>query len=216
MSKLILLLVTLSCAVAKGISPWTLALRYMDCDLRRFLNREGTFFTLLSANLKKMIEDYAFYSAQLELVEEYGALIHDLSGLLRNSSLPYELKYGLIVRFIAHRKNADFDFLNRLLSCAGPSDGNPLISQCILEGNYAGVTILIDLGADVNMLSITGQTPLFVAARIGETEIVKLLLANPRTDTAIACNGITPLMIACMSGHLDTARLFPDFPGEPL
>lgn len=58
----------------------------------------------------------------------------------------------------------------------------------------------LDLGQMAICLTIDMQTPLHLAARFGDTEIVKLLLQYPQSLTTTDINGRTPLIQAAYSG----------------
>lgn len=56
--------------------------------------------------------------------------------------------------------------------------------------------MLFDAGADINLVSHDGATPLFVAAFSGHIEIVRLFMDNGASfDTVSEC-GATPLFVA--------------------
>lgn len=69
------------------------------------------------------------------------------------------------------------------------------------------VVYLIQHGANVNVVGLANDTPLYHAARRGNLEIVKLLLeagADPALKTKF---GSTPLTAAVSGGHLETAKI---------
>ena len=70
------------------------------------------------------------------------------------------------------------------------------------------VEVELAKGADVNAV-INGNSPLMLAARIGNTEIIrKLLDAEARIDNAtLGAERRTPLMVAIASGNADAAHL---------
>ena len=64
----------------------------------------------------------------------------------------------------------------------------------------------INLGADVNIITDDGLTPLYIACYKGQKDIVNVLLSQESIDINKATatdNGITPLYIACEKGHTD-------------
>jgi uncharacterized protein len=100
----------------------------------------------------------------------------------------------------------------RALELRGEGEGpcaTPLISACAME-QHAVVKLLCTLGADVNHSSLTGSTPLMVAAaKEGfETTILHFLLqqhgvkVNHRDD-----NGDTALINAATSGNVAAVNL---------
>ncbi|MFK7972503.1 MAG: ankyrin repeat domain-containing protein [Bacteroidia bacterium] len=75
--------------------------------------------------------------------------------------------------------------------------------------NYEGiVSILLDLGADIDAINPGGQTPLARAAYYGNTAIVKQLLkAGANVNLSNARYHVTPLMAAAMGGQVETGSL---------
>jgi ankyrin repeat protein len=63
------------------------------------------------------------------------------------------------------------------------------------------------LGADINVTSANGQTPLYFACAWGHTEIVKLLLDNGAVINITNEYGFTLLGIACKNGNKDIVNL---------
>jgi ankyrin repeat protein len=81
------------------------------------------------------------------------------------------------------------------------------LHRAAANGNLDIVKLLIERKADVNVKMPFGRhkgaTPLFDAARSGNGELVRYLLARSATADAPTENGVTPLMIASMEGHAD-------------
>lgn len=71
------------------------------------------------------------------------------------------------------------------------------------------VRLLVQAGADANLADKHGWTPLFIASRQGDTEIVKLLLEGvPQIDVNSADeDDQTPLYIAAYNGHAEIVNL---------
>jgi len=74
-----------------------------------------------------------------------------------------------------------------------PGGMTALIVASASESVY--VTRLIELGADVNVRSLSGQTPLAAAVRAGKTENVKLLVAAGASLNSPGPDGKTPLKL---------------------
>ena len=67
---------------------------------------------------------------------------------------------------------------------------------------------LLDAGADAAALDRAGETPLMIAARVGEPELAMALLEHgAAVDARDEQFGQTALMIAAREGHLETARV---------
>jgi ankyrin repeat protein len=76
-------------------------------------------------------------------------------------------------------------------------------------GRIAIVRELIAAGADVNKpITITGATPLFIAAQEGRIDIVNALIAARNIDVnqAKTTGGATPLYIAAQEGRIDIVK----------
>ena len=81
--------------------------------------------------------------------------------------------------------------------------------ECSTEQLKAVVTALIDRGADVNVTSEDGFTPLYLSLQGPSTEITRLLVergANPN----LACSGRTPLVQAAGWSEPEDVRLLLD------
>ncbi len=59
-------------------------------------------------------------------------------------------------------------------------DKNRRLRKAVKQSCAADVAFLVDSGADVNAASLFGFSPLFLAVRIGDVEIVNILIANGR------------------------------------
>lgn len=67
--------------------------------------------------------------------------------------------------------------------------------------------LLIDHGADVNMINSEGETALLVSATNGRNDVVSLLIAEGSNVNSKDRIGRTPLLRAAACGHEETARL---------
>jgi ankyrin repeat protein len=95
-----------------------------------------------------------------------------------------------------------------LLHCddiEGPFD-TPLL-KAAEAGDSAAVKILLDKGANVNVVDDTGRTPLTFAAEKGSAEIVKMLLAGHANVNAATETGVTSLIYAASEGHADVVTM---------
>jgi ankyrin repeat protein len=73
--------------------------------------------------------------------------------------------------------------------------------------NGSAIATQIAAGRDPNYRMPGGKTPLMVAAKIGDLELVKLLLSRGADINAATHNGGTPLMFSAIPGNPDIVRL---------
>ncbi|HSW76338.1 MAG TPA: ankyrin repeat domain-containing protein [Candidatus Saccharimonadales bacterium] len=74
--------------------------------------------------------------------------------------------------------------------------------------NIGVVRKLLQFNININVTTNSGATPFYIAAINGHEKMVKLFLADPRTDINKANNkGITPFLNAIYSGHIEIAKL---------
>lgn len=66
--------------------------------------------------------------------------------------------------------------------------------------------MLLINGASVEVVNYLGQTPLWIAAKKGHTEMVKLLLQKSANVTVVSGGGKTPLWIAVQKGYEETVK----------
>jgi hypothetical protein len=75
-------------------------------------------------------------------------------------------------------------------------------------GNIAMITYLVEeIGLDPNMKDDDGDTPLAVAAELGQTRAVELLLEQGANPNLAAKRDKSPLILAAMYGHVETVRV---------
>lgn len=79
--------------------------------------------------------------------------------------------------------------------------------DAVAEGDAETARELIAGGANVNVATKNGTTPLVHAAELGHLEIVKTLIANGADVNARLKPGYTALMLAADNGHAEIVRL---------
>ena len=80
--------------------------------------------------------------------------------------------------------------------------------QAVIRNDLAGCERALSRGGDINMAGPRNTTPLFIACREGNVDIVQLLVEAGVCDTNKAAdNGTTPFYTACHHGHVDVVRL---------
>ncbi len=91
-------------------------------------------------------------------------------------------------------------------------DGHTALLNAAREGHAAVVALLLEAGADPRIVdhATMKATPAHKAAYMGHTEVVRLLVADPRLELNAQgpYNGYTPLHDAVWHGHTETARVF--------
>ncbi|CAL4069542.1 unnamed protein product, partial [Meganyctiphanes norvegica] len=85
-----------------------------------------------------------------------------------------------------------------------------ILYRAVPLGDVEKVTTMIEAGADVNYRSSDGrdgETPLWVASKQNNSEIVQILLANNADVNKIGKDGQTPINIASENGHSKIVQL---------
>jgi len=85
--------------------------------------------------------------------------------------------------------------------------GSPLYYVAGIGQNPEILEFLIERGADPNLKSREGETPLSFAVRSGQTKMVEILLANKVECNCRTPDWRTPLHQACLEGFLEIAIL---------
>lgn len=70
-----------------------------------------------------------------------------------------------------------------------------------LAGCEEVVKLLLQNGANVNVQSLSGFTPLYMAAQENHDNVVRILLANGANQALATEDGFTPLAVALQQGH---------------
>jgi ankyrin repeat protein len=97
-----------------------------------------------------------------------------------------------------------------------PSQNQNAMMWAAAEKHPAVVKALIDAHADINAHTKQGFAPIHFAARVGDLESVKLLLAaGVDINTQDATSGYTPLLVATMRAQVDTAIYLLDRGADP-
>lgn len=97
------------------------------------------------------------------------------------------------------------------------SDINGSALSVSILGNHTNIVkLLIAYGADINSPNKSGNTPLIMAARIGDLSIVTRLIYDG-VDINYRNNiGMTALIIASIQGHSSIVKNLLDFDADPL
>lgn len=90
------------------------------------------------------------------------------------------------------------------------SFGNTILINTCWGGHTDTVSLLIDMGADINMQNSNGSTALIQTCIRGHTDVAKLLIAKGADVNMQNEDRTTALLRACREGHTDTAKLLID------
>lgn len=83
----------------------------------------------------------------------------------------------------------------------------PLLHVACRHGRVDDVLAALDATASVNAVNTADETPLFIAARWGHTQVVQMLLKkNAHVELGKVNSDMTPLRIAANNGHVDVVR----------
>ncbi|MGB4191071.1 MAG: ankyrin repeat domain-containing protein [Rickettsiales bacterium] len=86
--------------------------------------------------------------------------------------------------------------------------GRDILSFTCDIGNLEVINLLIkNGGVDVNIVSISQESPLMIAAKAGHAEAVKILIAAGADKEAIDSQGWTALMMAADGGHAEAMKI---------
>ena len=101
----------------------------------------------------------------------------------------------------AGRLLASFCFLILMPCWAGVNDD---FRRALKNEDFSDIEEFVRRGADVNLTFDNGKTPLMVAAKHGQSELVTALLASGADANATTDNGGTALMFSAIPGDLAT------------
>ena len=106
-----------------------------------------------------------------------------------------------VIKFMKKENYIDREVVNQPETLSGYC---PLYNA-VLSGSAEMVEMLVELGADVNKLGERQHViALHLAASLGNTEIVKTLVAHGAKVDAELDGGITPLHLAAYGGKIET------------
>jgi len=97
-------------------------------------------------------------------------------------------------------------FLVLLLGLAGCDKNTPLMDK-VMHEEVAAAKDLVDGGVDINARNAYGWTALMHAARVGNEELVTLILNHGAEVDARSDDGWTALMRAAVKGHEGVLRI---------
>lgn len=87
----------------------------------------------------------------------------------------------------------------------GESEGRTPLTAAMEMANVASIALLIQSGANVNLPDGFGDLPVCVAARRGDSAIIRLL-SESGANFSVICEKKSPLEVAIESGHIKAAE----------
>ena len=174
------------------------------------------FFVMSAFTVPVNKEDFKELQTTLEQVKQaqdaksYNNPNHDLSPFCYASAVgdTSDEYYNKLKNMI--KKGANINLKN-----CGEKGRTPLMYGIIHRDNKSMrvIKLLVSNGADVNMQSDLGETPLIAAASLGYLDVVKYLVGEGNNFDKAEVNaqsnnqyGVTALMQAAQEGHLDVVK----------
>lgn len=129
------------------------------------------------------------------------------SNVVRDDSMTQEEVNKSLVRAVCRH---DAEKVRMMLKLGGDPNvkhnSSPVLLRAAREGALYVMQALLAAGADVDVRSDMGNSPLHLAARGGYSEVVVQLVQSGAFVDAINRSGVTPLQMALAHGHVDVAR----------
>lgn len=129
------------------------------------------------------------------------------SNVVRDDSMSQEEVNKSLVKAVCRH---DAEKVRIMLKLGGDPNvkhnGSPVVLRAAREGALYVMQALLAAGADVDVRSDMGNSPLHLAARGGYSEVAVQLVHSGAFVDAINRSGVTPLQMALAYGHLDVAR----------
>lgn len=94
-----------------------------------------------------------------------------------------------------------------IVNIHGTLSGRTPLHWATMYKHTSIVKLLLDAGANPNIVNFCCNTPLHLASMGGKTSIVKLLLEAGTNVNKVGYNGETSLYLASSSGHIEVTKL---------
>jgi len=133
---------------------------------------------------------------------DQGAEFGDVAFEVAKPRKPVDPKVRELIQAV---RRHDAESVKALLKSA--PERTPLSLAAEMRFDRAPLKLLLEKGANPNIASINGQTPLMFAARAGNVEAMELLLAKKSDPLAVAGSGAVALMAAAASRDVEAVRL---------
>ena len=146
-----------------------------------------------------MAEDL-FKAIEMNDLPQAKNILHKDSQLINTVN---EFGYTPLIAAVKDGRNEIVDYFLDAGADINAGKGYSALGMAIGHNNYETVRMLINRGADVNILN---GNPLNLAAQNGDLDIVKLLIANGADVNLPRDYGLYPLHQAAASGHLEVVQ----------
>lgn len=98
----------------------------------------------------------------------------------------------------------DLDMKNSLIATG-------FIHKAVIYGSEKFVMVLIEKGADINLMDDDGKYPIHHACENDSIEMVELLLTNDAQVNVCDYDGVYPILIAAQNGNVEIIELLADY-----
>lgn len=178
------------------------AVQYQNIEIAALLVSQP----FVAANWKRWDGDALCIACQVgnrrivKLLLAYKGLDLNVSSPFKGSPIVCAAKngYSKIVKLLLDTGKIDLTISSK--------EGNAL-HVAVSNHHYECAKLLLDAGIDVNE-KINGVSPIYIAAKNNDPEIVRLLLSQKGIDVNAETQGkFTPLFVSARAGYIDVVRL---------
>jgi ankyrin repeat protein len=198
----------------KGLTPLLEACRYVLLPFGPAGDKKKTIYILLDNGADVNVQDESWLKTggtplMYAVMQGDAALVQAL--LFKGARLDLKNKDSETALSLAKKKG--LEYITQLLEKAeigrnaSPPDLTPHpLFKAVKEGNLDEVKSLLGEGADVNVRTASGSTPLMFAADYNRPDIVTFLLQHGANVNAKNGANNTALIFASLKGHVDVAK----------
>ncbi len=129
------------------------------------------------------------------------ALLFFISSCADKESITYQAVFDsikdnkvLVLKAILEKKQLDINYVDEYVVTTA-------LNEAVFHADKEIIALVLEHGADVNVKSYTGKTPLMVAAANNSVDIMKMLLVHEADINALDKRNYNALMYAAENGH---------------